>query len=157
MCSILMNSVLCFDDCALLRRRVSAQTTITGHQEGGIWSGVFREGTEMRNRSSVKDLFWEGTHWISCEDCGTYTRERWSQTPPRRPRHIWRGSVCFDSAHWVSKLCDNFQVPGAWTFITTPLHQSWTPWVRSLSSCYFHIPTSSWSRGIVIFMLPAFI
>ena len=36
MCSIWRNSVLSFDDFALLRRMYSAQMTNVGHQEGGI-------------------------------------------------------------------------------------------------------------------------
>ena len=67
------------------------------------------------------------------------------------------GSVWFDSAHWVSKLCDNFLVPGAWTFILIPLCQCWTPQVRSVSLCYCHTPTPGQRGRIVIFMLPVFI
>ena len=134
-------------------------TTLPRWQSWGIegvvsQSGVLCVGTEVRSHSSTKDLFWEGTHWTSWEDCDTYARERWPQTPLRRPRHIWRGSVWFDSAQQVSKLCDNFQVPGVWTFIVTPLLWCWTPWLRSVSSWYSCIPTPSQSVGTVIFALP---
>ena len=74
-------------------------------------------------------------------------------TPLRRPGHIWGWSVRFDSAHQLSKLCDNFLVPGAY-FGAGLLN------VRSVSSCYLLyccIPTPGQSGGLVIFMLPAFI
>ena len=143
--SIWRNSVLCFDDFVLLKRKDSAQMTILGHWGYGVQFGVFHEGTEVRSQLFAKDLFWERTHWTSQEDCDTYARERWPQTLQRRPRDIWGGSVWFDSAHQVSKLCDNFLLSGALTFIMMPLHQSWTSWVRSVSSCYSHIPTPGWS------------
>ena len=117
------------------------------------WSRAFHEGKEVRIQVSVKDLFCEGTPWTSQEDCNTYARERWPQTPLRGLGHIWKGSVWFDSAHWVSELCDNFQVPGAQTFIVIPLCQCWTPWVRDVSSCYSCIPPPLWSVGTVIFAL----
>ena len=44
-------------------------------------------------------------------------KEGWSQTPLWRPRHIYRGSMWFDFAHWV------WQFSSAWTFIMIPLHQ----------------------------------
>ena len=117
-----------------------------------IWSVPW--GNRGRKPVIYEGPFWEGTHWTSQKDCGTDARERWPQTPLRRPRHIWRGSVWFDSAHWVNKLCDNFQVPWAPTFIMIPLCWCWTPQVRSISSHYSYITTPGQSVGTVISTFP---
>ena len=109
MCLIWRNSVLCFDDFTLLKRKDSAQMTIMGQWGCGVQSRVFPEGTEVRSQLSSEGPFLRKTSLIIPGGL----RCLWKRDGG--PRHPWgglgrfgRGNVWFDSAHWVRKLCDNF-------------------------------------------------